>query len=82
MTFIAAGILPILPYVLRIPPFLRFLSWMLPKGGTGPSREAINKGGYEMHFVANAETEPYDTPIRVRGIVRGMYCRSLDLPLL
>ncbi|KAJ2955051.1 hypothetical protein NQZ79_g8882 [Umbelopsis isabellina] len=71
MTFIAAGILPFLPYVLRITPILRFFSWMLPKGGTGPSREAINKGSYEMHFVANAETEPYDTPIRVRGIVRG-----------
>jgi short subunit dehydrogenase-like uncharacterized protein len=83
MTIIAAGIMPIMPYVLRISPIFRILSWMLPQGGTGPSREAISKGNYEMHFIANAETEPYDAPIRVRGIVRGMYSQAIAiLPLL
>jgi short subunit dehydrogenase-like uncharacterized protein len=82
MTIIAAGIMPIMPYVLRISPIFRILSWMLPQGGTGPSREAISKGNYEMHFIANAETEPYDAPIRVRGIVRGMYSQTIAiLPL-
>jgi len=71
MSIIAVGIIPILGFLLKFRPINQLFSALLPKGGTGPSREAINKGSYEMQIIASAETEPYDTPVRVRGIVRG-----------
>jgi short subunit dehydrogenase-like uncharacterized protein len=71
MSIIAVGIIPILGFLLKFRPFHRLLSSILPQSGSGPSREAINKGGYELQIIATAETEPYDTPVRVRGIVRG-----------
>lgn len=72
MTFIAVGILPWFGILLKFSPIYKLVSSLLPQGGTGPSREAIAKGSYEMELIGTAETEPYENPIRVRGIVRGM----------
>ncbi|KAI9287790.1 saccharopine dehydrogenase [Umbelopsis sp. AD052] len=71
MTFIAVGILPWLGMLFKLSPIYRLVSSLLPQGGTGPSREAIIKGSYELELIGTAETEPYENPIRVRGIVRG-----------
>lgn len=79
MSIIAVGIIPILGFLLKFRPINQLFSALLPKGGTGPSRESITKGSYEMQIIASAETEPYDTPVRVRGIVRGT-SRDMHLP--
>ncbi|KAI8583348.1 hypothetical protein K450DRAFT_223185 [Umbelopsis ramanniana AG] len=71
MTFIAVGILPWFGILLKFSPIYKLVSSLLPQGGTGPSREAITKGSYELELIGTAETEPYENPIRVRGIVRG-----------
>jgi hypothetical protein len=72
ITAFAVGVLPWIDIVLRFSPIYKFISAILPKGGSGPSRETINRGSFEMELIGTAETEPYENPIRVRGVVRGM----------
>lgn len=62
---------PLATLLLRIDFFKRIALKCLPSSGTGPSREQLESGHLEMHFIATAETEPYDEPVRVRGIVKG-----------
>ncbi|KAI8074102.1 Saccharopine dehydrogenase-domain-containing protein [Gongronella butleri] len=62
---------PVLTLLLKFQFFKRFAKWALPQGGAGPSREQRAKGHFEAHVIAQGETEPYDSPVRVRGIVKG-----------
>ncbi|OBZ87575.1 hypothetical protein A0J61_04376 [Choanephora cucurbitarum] len=44
---------------------------IMPGSGFGPDEKKRSKGRFTMEFIATAETEPYDEPRRVRGIVKG-----------
>ncbi|KAI9008819.1 saccharopine dehydrogenase [Phycomyces nitens] len=50
---------------------LKKIQQLLPESGIGPTDEEIAKGYSSMEFLATAETQPYDDPVQVRGIVKG-----------
>ncbi|ORY93124.1 saccharopine dehydrogenase [Syncephalastrum racemosum] len=62
---------PLFALMLRVGFLRRVIQKVLPGSGQGPSREARENGSYELQFYATAETEPYDHPVRVHGIVKG-----------
>ncbi|ORX62791.1 saccharopine dehydrogenase [Hesseltinella vesiculosa] len=63
---------PVAAVLLRFKWFKKIAQkYIVPSGGTGPTREQRAKGRFEAHIIAEAETEPYDAPVRARGIVRG-----------
>ncbi|KAG0164967.1 hypothetical protein DFQ28_009832 [Apophysomyces sp. BC1034] len=64
-------VIPLASILFKIPLFYRLAQKCLPGSGAGPTREQRAKGRFEMQIVANAEAEPYDEPVRVRGTVKG-----------
>ncbi|KAI8371660.1 saccharopine dehydrogenase [Radiomyces spectabilis] len=71
MTMAMLTVAPLAAVALKIPAIASLASRLLPGSGAGPDREQRMKGRFEMQFVATAETEPYDEPVRVRGVVKG-----------
>jgi short subunit dehydrogenase-like uncharacterized protein len=62
---------PIFAILLKVPVLNTIIKDLLPAGGSGPSREKRENGKFEIQFVGTTETEPYDEPVRIRGIVKG-----------
>lgn len=62
---------PLFALALRVGFMRRIIQKILPGSGQGPSREERENGSYELQFYATAETEPYDHPVRVHGVVKG-----------
>lgn len=73
MTSFFLAFTPILSVVLRIGWLRRLVQKCLPAGGTGPSRQQLESGHFQLQFVATAETEPYDEPVRAKGTVKGKW---------
>lgn len=65
-------VFPIFSMLLKVPFLREKITKALPGSGEGPSAEAIAKGCFDIELVGTAESEPYDEPVRVRGIVKGM----------
>ncbi|EPB81743.1 hypothetical protein HMPREF1544_11529 [Mucor circinelloides 1006PhL] len=64
-------VFPIFSMLLKVPFLREKITKALPGSGEGPSTEAIAKGCFDIELVGTAESEPYDEPVRVRGIVKG-----------
>ncbi|RUS21077.1 saccharopine dehydrogenase [Endogone sp. FLAS-F59071] len=64
---------PILVFLLKIPFLRNAIQKMVTQPGTGPSREELDRGSFEVTLVANADTEPYEDHIRVIGKVKGFH---------
>lgn len=64
-------VFPIFGMLLKVPFLREKIINALPGSGDGPSAEARAKGHFDIEFVGTAESEPYDEPVRVRGIVKG-----------
>ncbi|CAO3615954.1 unnamed protein product [Cunninghamella echinulata] len=64
-------VMPLAAIFLKFGWIRRTVQKIIPQGGEGPSLEDRLKGKFEYQVVGTAETEPYDSPIRVRGYVKG-----------
>ncbi|KAI8096624.1 saccharopine dehydrogenase [Halteromyces radiatus] len=71
LTSVLLTMMPIATILLKFAPFRRFAQNILPAGGTGPNREERAKGHFQFELIGTGETEPYDPPVRVRGVVKG-----------
>ncbi|KAI9476400.1 MAG: saccharopine dehydrogenase [Benjaminiella poitrasii] len=71
MTSLLYTIFPLTALLLNIPILSDKVKALFPGSGNGPDAESRSKGNFEIQFVATAENEPYDDPVRVRGIVKG-----------
>lgn len=71
LTLTLYTLVPFFALLFKVPFLAKKIKSFLPASGDGPDAEQRAKGCFEMQFVGTAETEPYDDPVRVRGIVKG-----------
>jgi short subunit dehydrogenase-like uncharacterized protein len=71
MTVFLYTIMPVGMVLMKMSWFSRLIQKLVPQSGDGPSEATRKKGGFEYNIIATGETEPYDTPVRVKGIVKG-----------
>lgn len=71
ITSLLYTVFPIFGLLLKVPFLREKITKALPGSGDGPDAEARAKGCFDIEFVGTAENEPYDDPVRVRGIVKG-----------
>ncbi|KAI8638531.1 saccharopine dehydrogenase [Parasitella parasitica] len=71
ITSLLYTVFPIFGLLLKVPFLREKITKALPGSGDGPNAEARAKGHFNIEFVGTTESEPYDEPIRVRGIVKG-----------
>ncbi|KAL0078582.1 saccharopine dehydrogenase [Phycomyces blakesleeanus] len=64
-------LLPLISLLTKSQFCLEKIQQMLPDSGTGPTPEERAKGYSSIEFLATAETQPYEDPVQVRGIVKG-----------
>jgi short subunit dehydrogenase-like uncharacterized protein len=71
ITSLLYTVLPIFGLLLKVPFLREKITKALPGSGDGPDAETRAKGCFDIEFVGTAESEPYEDPVRVRGIVKG-----------
>lgn len=71
ITSLLYTVFPIFGLLLKVPFLREKITKALPGSGDGPDAEVRAKGCFDIEFVGTAENEPYDDPVRVRGIVKG-----------
>ncbi|KAI8083977.1 saccharopine dehydrogenase [Gilbertella persicaria] len=71
-TALLYAVVPLFSLMFRVfPSSVDKVKSLLPGSGAGPDAEQRAKGEFTIEFVATAENEPYDEPVRARGTVKG-----------
>jgi short subunit dehydrogenase-like uncharacterized protein len=71
LTTLLYTVLPLTAILFKFGPIRETIRKWLPGSGDGPDAEKRKKGNFEIQLVGTADTEPYDEPVRVRGIIKG-----------
>lgn len=80
ITSLLYTVFPVFGLLLKVPFLREKITNALPGSGDGPSAEVRAKGHFDFEFVGTSESEPYDEPVRVRGIVKGITCLKWKIP--